>query len=68
MKKMMFLVMLVFTVMACTPNAKEIEQKRYNDSIYLVDSISKVEAQNKFVADSIAHEDSIKSGLIKVKK
>ena len=66
---------------SCGPSAKEQEEKRIADSIRVADSLAMVQAeqqrvadsiakvqQEKMVADSIAHQDSIKKGLIKVKK
>jgi hypothetical protein len=66
---------------ACGPSAKEKEEKRIADSIRVADSLAMVQAEQQRIADSIAkvqeekmkmdsiaHQDSIKKGLIKVKK
>jgi hypothetical protein len=63
---------------SCGPSAKEIEAKRIADSTRVADSMALVQAQQqriadsiakvqaeKRVADSIAHQDSIKKHLIK---
>ncbi len=66
---------------SCGPSAKEKEEKRIADSIKVADSLAMVQAEQQRIADSIAkvqeekrkmdsiaHEDSIKKGLIKIKK
>ncbi len=66
---------------SCGPSAKELEEKRIADSIRVADSLAMVQAEQQRIADSIAkaqeeirikdsiaHQDSIKKGLIKVKK
>lgn len=66
---------------SCGPSAKELEEKRIADSIRVADSMAMVQAEQQRIADSIAkaqeekrindsiaHQDSIKKGLIKVKK
>jgi hypothetical protein len=68
-------------VYSCGPSAKEKEEKRIADSIRVADSLAMVQAEQQRIADSIAkvqeekvkmdsiaHADSIKKGLIKVKK
>ncbi len=58
---------------SCGPSAKEIEEKRIADSILVADSLAMVQAeqqriadsiakvqQEKIIADSIAHADSVK--------
>jgi len=63
---------------SCGPSAKEIEEKRIADSIRVADSLAMVQAeqqriadsiakvqQEKMIADSLAHQDSIAKGLIK---
>ena len=58
---------------ACGPSAKEMEEKRIADSIRVADSLAMVQAeqqriadsiakvqQEKMIADSIAHADSVK--------
>jgi hypothetical protein len=66
---------------SCGPSAKEKEEKRIADSIKVADSLAMVQAEQQRITDSIvkaqeekkkmdsiAHEDSVKKGLIKVKK
>jgi len=66
---------------SCGPSAKELEEKRIADSIRVADSLAMVQAEQQRIADSIAkaqeevrikdsiaHQDSVKKGLIKVKK
>jgi hypothetical protein len=83
MKKLATLLMVgtVAFMYSCGPSAKEKEAKRIADSISIADSIAMVQAEQTRIADSIAqvqeekrkmdsiaHADSIKKGLIKVKK
>ncbi|MCK9220424.1 MAG: hypothetical protein PHF97_09735 [Bacteroidales bacterium] len=82
MKKLAVLVIAAAALMvSCGPSAKELEEKRIADSIRVADSMAMVQAEQqriadsianvqkeKMIADSIAHQDSIKKGLIKVKK
>jgi ABC-type Na+ efflux pump permease subunit len=83
MKKLALILVIgaVAFMSSCGPSAKEIEAKRIADSTRvadsmakvqaaqqkIADSIAKVQAQKK-VADSIAHQDSIKKHLIKPAK
>jgi len=83
MKKLALILVIgaVAFMTSCGPSAKEIEAKRVADSTKvadsmakvqaaqqkIADSIAKVQAQKK-VADSIAHQDSIKKHLIKPAK
>jgi uncharacterized protein YqfA (UPF0365 family) len=68
-------------ISSCGPSAKEIEAKRIADSTRVADSMAKIQAEQqriadsiakvqaeKRVADSIAHQDSIKKHLIKPAK
>ncbi|MCX6250972.1 MAG: hypothetical protein NTX61_09475 [Bacteroidetes bacterium] len=68
-------------IYACGPSAKEKEEKRIQDSIRVADSITLVQGEQrriadsitkaqeaKKMADSIAHQDSIKKRLFKPKK
>lgn len=50
---------VAFLMVSCGPSAKELEEKRINDSIKAADSIALV-VKEKAVADSIAKADSIK--------
>ncbi|MFC2101429.1 hypothetical protein ACFLS7_00365 [Bacteroidota bacterium] len=57
---------------ACSPSAKELEEKRIADSIRVADSLAMVQAEQQRIADSIAisqaeaaHADSVAQGLIK---
>ena len=57
---------------ACSPNTKELEEKRIADSIRVADSLAMVQAEQQRIADSIAqaqaeeaHADSVAKGLIK---
>ena len=83
MKKLAVILVIgaVALVSACGPSAKEKEAKRIADSIRVADSIALVQAHQqriadsiakvqaeKRVADSIAHQDSIKKHLIKPAK
>ncbi len=83
MKKLATLLVIgaVAFMSSCGPSAKELEEKRIADSIRVADSLAMVQAETQRVADSIAkaqeekrindsiaHQDSIKKGLIKVKK
>jgi hypothetical protein len=83
MKKLATLLVIgaVAFMYSCGPSAKELEEKRIADSIRVADSLAMVQAETQRVADSIAkaqeekrindsiaHQDSIKKGLIKVKK
>jgi hypothetical protein len=83
MKKLALLLIAgtVAFMYSCGPSAKEKEEKRIADSIRVADSIAMVQAEQQRIADSIAkaqqekikmdsiaHEDSVKKGLIKVKK
>ena len=83
MKKLATLLMggAVVFMFACGPSAKEKEAIRIADSTRVADSIALVQAEQQRIADSIAlvqvekmkmdsiaHQDSIKKGLIKVKK
>ena len=80
MKKLATLLVVgaVAFMYACGPSAKEIEEKRIADSIRVADSLAMVQAEQQRIADSIAkaqeekrkmdsiaHEDSVKKGLIK---
>jgi len=83
MKKLSLILVIgaVAFMTSCGPSAKEIEAKKVADSTKvadsmakvqaaqqkIADSIAKVQAQKK-VADSIAHQDSIKKHLIKPAK
>ena len=83
MKKLALILVIgaVAFMSSCGPSAKEIEAKKVADSTKvadsmakvqaaqqkIADSIAKVQAQKK-VADSIAHQDSIKKHLIKPAK
>jgi hypothetical protein len=83
MKKLVTLLVVgaVAFMYACGPSAKELEEKRIADSIRVADSLAMVQAEQQRIADSIAkaqeekkkadsiaHEDSIKKGLIKKAK
>jgi hypothetical protein len=83
MKKLAALVLAgaVIFMYSCGPSEKEKEAKRIADSTHVADSIAQVQAEQKRIADSIAkvqeekkkmdsiaHADSVKKGLIKVKK
>jgi len=83
MKKLATLLVIgaVAFMYSCGPSAKELEEKRIADSIRVADSLAMVQAEQqriadsiskaqeeKRISDSIAHQDSIKKGLIKVKK
>ncbi len=83
MKKLALILVIgaVAFMSSCGPSAKEIEAKRIADSIKVADSMALVQAQQqriadsiakvqaeKKVADSIAHQDSIKKHLIKPAK
>ncbi len=83
MKKLAALLVIgaVAFMYSCGPSAKELEEKRIADSIRVADSLAMVQAEQQRIADSIAkaqeeirikdsiaHQDSIKKGLIKVKK
>lgn len=58
MKKILGIFAVVaFLAVSCGPSAKELEEKRIADSIYVADSISLVQE----LADSIAKMDSIKT-------
>ena len=80
MKKLALILVMgaVALMTSCGPSAKEIEAKRIADSTRVADSMALVQAQQqriadsiakvqaeKKVADSIAHQDSIKKHLIK---
>ncbi|MDP4281443.1 MAG: hypothetical protein Q8867_04765 [Bacteroidota bacterium] len=80
MKKLATLLVIgvVAFMYSCGPSAKELEEKRIADSIRVADSLAMVQAEQqrvadsiakaqdeKKIADSIAHQDSIKKGLIK---
>lgn len=54
------LIAVAFLAVSCGPSAKEVEEKRVADSIFVADSIALVQAAQKVVADSIATADSIK--------
>ena len=75
MKKLATLLVIgvVAFMYSCGPSAKEIEEKRIADSIRVADSLAMVQAeqqriadsiakvqQEKMIADSIAHADSVK--------
>ena len=75
MKKLVTLLVIgvVAFMYSCGPSAKEIEEKRIADSIRVADSLAMVQAeqqriadsiakiqQEKMIADSIAHADSVK--------
>jgi len=83
MKKLALILVMgaVALMTSCGPSAKEIEAKRIADSTRVADSMALVQAQQqriadsiakvqaeKKVADSIAHQDSIKKHLIKPAK
>jgi len=83
MKKLAVILVIgaVALVSSCGPSAKEKEAKRVADSTRAADSIAMVQAHQKRiadsiamvqtqkrVADSIAHQDSIKKHLIKPAK
>jgi hypothetical protein len=83
MKKLATLLVIgaVAFMYSCGPSAKEKEEARIADSIRVADSLAMVQAEqqrvadsiakvqmDKMIADSIAHQDSIAKGLIKVKK
>jgi hypothetical protein len=83
MKKLALILVIgaVAFMTSCGPSAKEIEAKRVADSTKVADSMAKVQAAQqkiadsiarvqaqKKVADSIAHQDSIKKHLIKPAK
>jgi len=83
MKKLATLLVIgaVAFMYSCGPSAKELEETRIADSIRVADSMAMVMAEqqrvadsvakvqmDKMIADSIAHQDSIAKGLIKVKK
>ena len=83
MKKLATLLVVgaVALMYACGPSAKEIEEKRIADSIRVAYSLAIVQAEQQRIADSIAksqeekkmkdsiaHEDSVKKGLIKKAK
>jgi hypothetical protein len=83
MKKLAALLVIgaVAFMYSCGPSAKELEEKRIADSIRVADSLAMVQAEQqriadsiakaqeaKKIADSIAHEDSVKKGLIKKAK
>jgi len=80
MKKLATLLVIgaVAFMYSCGPSAKELEEKRIADSIRVADSMAMVQAEQQRIADSIAkaqeekriqdsiaHQDSIKKGLIK---
>jgi uncharacterized lipoprotein YajG len=82
MKKLALIVASAMLILAgCGPSAKELEAKRIADSTRVADSMAVVQAKQKRiadsiaqvqaqkrVADSIAHQDSIKKHLIKKAK
>ncbi len=82
MKKLALIVTAAMLIVAgCGPSAKEKEAKRIADSTRVADSIAMVMAKQKRmadsianvaaqkkIADSIAHQDSIKKHLIKKAK
>jgi hypothetical protein len=83
MKKLALILVIgaVAFMTSCGPSAKEIEAKRVADTTKVADSMAKVQAAQqkiadsiarvqaqKKVADSIAHQDSIKKHLIKPAK
>jgi hypothetical protein len=83
MKKLATLLLAgaVVFMYSCGPSAKEKEAQRIADSTRVADSITQVQMEQKRIADSIAkvqeekakmdsiaHADSVKKGLIKVKK
>ncbi len=84
MKKLLSLLIVAGMVafVACGPSQAELEAKRIADSIRVADSVKKVNdslaeiarqdsikkaEEAKKIADSL-HQDSVKKGLIKVKK
>ena len=55
MKKLLLLSVIAgLIITACGPSAEEIEAQRIADSTRLADSLSKVQAEQQKVADSIA--------------
>jgi PBP1b-binding outer membrane lipoprotein LpoB len=71
MKKVLGMIaILAMLVVSCGPSAKEIEEKRINDSIRVADSTTLVKEAEQKIADSlalVAKEDSIKKAA-EVKK
>jgi hypothetical protein len=83
MKKLVTLLVVgaIAFMYACGPSAKEIKEKQIADSIRVADSLAMVQAEQQRIADSIAksqeekkmkdsiaHQDSMKKGLIKKPK